>query len=149
MNPLDTIRGALVATPVGILEFLFVITVVVFFLGRQVDSRATVRSAAEAADAAKTRYAQVAAQSHAATECVVMPPGSRWSEESASAFNLPARTWLAADENVTVAIFTCPASRSIIAGPPPLYGMWLRRVSVSFAKSAPARCCVLPIPDEA
>ena len=31
MNPLDTIRGALVATPLGILEFLFVITVVVFF----------------------------------------------------------------------------------------------------------------------
>jgi len=31
MNPLDTIRGAMVATPLGIVEFLFVITVVVFF----------------------------------------------------------------------------------------------------------------------
>src|SRR5215475_5176056 len=31
MNPLDTIRNAIFATPLGIVEFLFVITLVVFF----------------------------------------------------------------------------------------------------------------------
>jgi len=31
MNPFDTIREAIVATPLGVLEFLFVITLVVFF----------------------------------------------------------------------------------------------------------------------
>ena len=50
------------------------------------------------------------------------------------------------DENM---IFTWPAITSCIAGPPPLYGTWVRLTpAVSLNNSAP-RCWKLPTPAEA
>ena len=38
----------------------------------------------------------------------------------------------------------CPPSRSLIAGPPPLYGTWTRLACAVSRKSSPARCPALP-----
>ena len=42
---------------------------------------------------------------------------------------------------------TCPAIRSCIAGPLPLYGTWLRSIPAVELKSAPTRCWALPLPE--
>src|SRR5258705_3363123 len=41
----------------------------------------------------------------------------------------------------------CPPSRSLIAGPPPLYGTWTRLAFAVSRNSSPARLPALPIPD--
>ena len=46
-------------------------------------------------------------------------------------------------------IETWPASRSTTAGPLPLYGTCTIFVPVSSVNSSPARCCVLPTPEDA
>src|SRR5688572_31725189 len=44
--------------------------------------------------------------------------------------------------------FMLPARRSIIAGPPPLYGTWVIFVPACRLNSSRARCPVPPTPDE-
>src|SRR5438876_6982158 len=41
----------------------------------------------------------------------------------------------------------CPPSRSLIAGPPPLYGTWMRLAFAVSRNSSPARLPALPTPE--
>src|SRR5450755_3314564 len=43
---------------------------------------------------------------------------------------------------------TCPPTRSIIAGPPPLYGICVILIPAMLLNNSPARCPVPPTPDE-
>jgi len=45
--------------------------------------------------------------------------------------------------------FTWPPSTSFIACALPLYGTWLSGAPAIETKSAPTRCCALPLPDDA
>ncbi len=42
----------------------------------------------------------------------------------------------------------CPATRSVTAGPPPLYGTCVKSVPVRSLNSSVARCGTLPLPGE-
>src|SRR5205814_9880135 len=71
----------------------------------------------------------------------------RLSDVTASARILPdftAPTEGPSDEN---SIGTCPPIRSVIAGPPPLYGTCSSTAPVTFLKYSPERWCGPPTPD--
>ena len=53
------------------------------------------------------------------------------------------------DEVVSNIISTCPPIRSRCAWLLPLYGMWMLFVPAARSKASPARCWVLPTPEEA
>ena len=44
---------------------------------------------------------------------------------------------------------TCPPTRSVTAGAEPRYGTWTRSTPVIALNSSPARCGVVPLPEEA
>src|ERR1041384_1875449 len=44
--------------------------------------------------------------------------------------------------------WTCPLRRSVMACAAPLYGTWRKSTPVIDLNSAPARCCVVPLPGE-
>ena len=44
---------------------------------------------------------------------------------------------------------TCPPTRSVTAGAEPRYGTWARSTPAIALNSSPARCGVVPAPDEA
>jgi hypothetical protein len=67
----------------------------------------------------------------------------------ASARALPALTGSGAVAELAKNSGTCPPIRSVIAGPPPLYGTWIIfRPSISIS-SAPPRWLMLPMPKDA
>ena len=62
--------------------------------------------------------------------------------------SLPAATCCDTSIGLANIIPMCPATRSVTAGPPPLYGTCVKSVPVRSLKSSVARCGTLPLPGE-
>lgn len=75
--------------------------------------------------------------------------GERLGEVTASARSLPAAINGAALDAVTMPSGTCPAVTSVKAGPQPLYGTCCKAAPVARASISPARCCGVPLPQDA
>ena len=75
--------------------------------------------------------------------------GTRRGVEIASARSFPLLMCSTTGGMVSKFMATTPASRSPIACPLPLYGMWTMSTPASCLNISPARCWVLPVPDEA
>ncbi|MNT61115.1 hypothetical protein D3C72_1987360 [compost metagenome] len=68
---------------------------------------------------------------------------------TASARNWPALMNGCAAGTVSTIMLTCPATRSVMAGPLPLYGTWVMSILASFLKISAAMRCGAPAPEEA
>ena len=74
---------------------------------------------------------------------------ARFSVVTASALTRPARMCGMIGGMVLKLVMTCPATRSIAIGPPPLYGTGSRFVFVIILNISPAKCSGLPTPEVA
>ncbi|CFP65256.1 Uncharacterised protein [Bordetella pertussis] len=72
---------------------------------------------------------------------------SRCDPVTASARSLPACTMGTALRSLNISV-SRPPSRSDLAGPPPRYGTCVILTCAVVLNSSPARCMVLPVPDE-
>ena len=71
---------------------------------------------------------------------------ARLPEVTASTRSRPVCTCGMAASGVVISSCTRPAIRSWIAGPPPLYGIWLKDTPAMLPNSMPARCGPEPMP---
>ena len=74
--------------------------------------------------------------------------GVRFGLITASAFTLPPLMNAIADDVVSKSSWICPPTRSASACDEPLYGTCTAFVPAARLNASPARCCVLPTPDE-
>ena len=72
----------------------------------------------------------------------------RTAEVLAMVRTLPLFMWLAAVDTVAKISCRLPPTRSVIAGPPPLYGTCCMRTPAIIENSSPARWSARPAPDE-
>ena len=74
--------------------------------------------------------------------------GDRFGDITASGRTFPLVMWLIAEEVVSNDIWICPPRRSVSAWAEPLYGTCTIFNPSACAKASPARCWVLPGPEE-
>ena len=72
--------------------------------------------------------------------------GTRCALLMAIALILPALMCGKAEARLSIISVTCPPSRSVIAGPLPLYGMPTMSMPAIDLKNSPVRCCDVPVP---